>query len=122
MAGEKETKNTIKESIPEQSGRTSFATKVRETEENPEIRNELITLKSKRDDDIVFLVVSPRLLFLGLAFIFISINKIEGVINPLSFAFFVSMVCFALGLFFLLFGGIRLFIHRKRIKETKLRQ
>lgn len=122
MAGEKETKNTIEESVPEQSGRTSFATKVREREENPEIRNVLIKFKSKRDDDIAFLVVSPILLFLGLAFIFISINKIEGVINPLSFAFFVSMVCFGLGLFFLFFGGIRLYIHNRKIKETKLRQ
>ncbi len=122
MEGNEERKNNIKESVSEQSGRTSFATKVRENEQDEEKRQALSALKSKKDDDLVFLVVSPILLVLGVAFIFVSVNKIEGVVNPLSFAFIVSMICFALGAFFLVFGGIRFILHNKAIKQIKTRE
>ena len=121
MEGNEERKNNNKESVSEQSGRTSFATKVREKEQDEGKRQALSALKSKKDDDLVFLVVSPILLVLGVAFIFVSVNKIEGVVNPLSFAFIVSMICFALGAFFLIFGGIRFILHNKAIKQIKTR-
>lgn len=105
------------ESSPED--RASFASLAKEQEANKGNRELSRALKEKQNDDRMFLILGVFAFAISFVFLQLAFSKVEEEVTYRSLPFYLFFILNAGGLFLIVFGIVRFFLHRKRIKTLK---